>query len=212
MPAWRYTGAPVSLGLRSTVEEGAPLNFVGNKVTIRAIEHGDLELLAKFHNDPEVGRMIEFSWPISAHAQEAFFERSTADQSTRRLIIECPAHGVVGYTGLWGIDWINRRATNGIIIGKQEARGKGYAQDAILTLLRVAFDDLGLHRVDADIFEFNEPSLRLYTRRCGFREEGRRRGHIFREGRYWDRILLGIQAEEYRQHVARLSYWKGSQP
>jgi RimJ/RimL family protein N-acetyltransferase len=151
--------------------------------------------------------MIEFSWPIALHAQEAFLDRATADETTRRLVIQTEQDGVIGYTGLWGINWIDRRATNGIIVGKAEARRKGYAQDAILTLLRVAFCELGLRRIDVDIFEFNDASLRLYTERCGFKVEGRRRGHIFRNGRYWDRILVGITAEEYQAHVDRLGYW-----
>jgi RimJ/RimL family protein N-acetyltransferase len=178
------------------------MNFFGERVVLRGIERKDLTLLAAFHNDPEVGKMIEFSWPISLEQQERFFERQVGDDRTKRLVIETTQEGVIGYTGLWGIDWIDRRATNGIIIGKKEARRKGYAVDALETIAGVAFDHLGLHRLDADIFEFNEPSRRLYIDRCGWTEEGRRREHIYRNGRWWDRILVGLTEAEWRSRQA----------
>ena len=182
------------------------MRFVGRKVTLRGIEREDLPVLAEFHNDPALAETIEFSWPISLHQQAEFFERVSRDERSKRLCIEIPGQGVIGYTGFWGIHWIDRRATNGIIIGKDQQR-HGYGMDAIMTVLRVAFDNLGLHRVDAEIFEHNPASLRLYVEKCGFREEGRRREHVFHQGRFWDRILVGITAAEYYEHARAIEYW-----
>jgi RimJ/RimL family protein N-acetyltransferase len=174
--------------------------FVGRKVTLRAIERADLEILARFHNDPEVASSIEFAWPLSMASQERFFERVDRDERSKRLVVEARGEGVIGYTGLWGIDWINRRATNGIIIGRRDLQRRGYAKDTLMTIARVAFDELGLHRLDAEVFAFNEASLRLYVG-VGWREEGRRREHIYRQGRFWDSVLVGILATEYRERA-----------
>jgi RimJ/RimL family protein N-acetyltransferase len=183
------------------------MRFVGRKVTLRAIERQDLPMLAEFHNDPALADTIEFSWPISLHQQEKFFERASQDEGSKRLCIELPDQGVIGYTGFWGIHWIDRRATNGIIIGRKDLQRQGYGTDAIMTMLRVAFDHLNLHRIDAEIFEHNPHSLQLYVGKCGFREEGRRREHIFHRGRFYDRILVGITAAEYRKQVETTGYW-----
>ena len=143
-------------------------------------------------------------------AQERFFERNVTDERSKRLVIETAEFGVIGYTGLWGIDWVDRRATTGIIIGRKEAQGKGYATDALWSLMRAAFEYVGLHRLDAEIFEFNERSLKLYVDRCGWKEEGRRRLHVFRDGRYWDRVLVGITADDYRELARSSGYWNRS--
>lgn len=183
------------------------MHFVGKKVVIRAIEREDLAFLRDLHNAPDVARTIEFAWPLSMAHQERFYERTITDGTTKRLVIEASGQGPIGYTGIWGIDWVDRRATNGIILGSK-FRGQGYATDAIMTVARVAFDDVGLHRLDAEIYEFNEASVALYTRHCGWREEGRRREHVFRNGRFWDRILVGITATEYRAFCEERGYWK----
>lgn len=183
------------------------MNFYGKRVVLRAIERADLEALARFHNDPAIAGTLEFGWPISMAAQERFFERNAGDDRSKRLVIETKEFGVIGYTGLWGIDWVDRRATNGIIIGRPEAQGRGYATDAIWAVMRAAFDYVGLHRLDAEIFEFNQPSLKLYLGRCGWREEGRRRQHVFRDGRHWDRVLVGITRDEYRSKAEAEGYW-----
>lgn len=177
----------------------------GDRVVLRAIERQDLKPLMEFHNDPEIGAMLEFSWPLSTVDQEAFFERQRIDERSKRLVIETAEHGVVGYTGLWGIDWIDGRAVNGIVVGKKEARRRGYAADALDTIAAAAFDQLRLHRLDARIYEFNEASLKLYVDRCGWVIEGRQREWVYRDGRHWDLILVGMTASDFAARRGRTS-------
>ncbi len=183
------------------------MHFVGKKVVIRAIERSDLTALAALHNDPELGANLEFSWPISLASQEKFFERLDTNPNTKRFAVHHPEEGIVGYTGLWGIDWIDRRATEGIIIDKR-FHGRGFATDALMTLQRAAFEQIGLHRIDAMIYEFNTVSLKLHIDRCGFKEEGRRREHIFRNGRWWDTVMVGVLAADYNEFSKASRYWE----
>lgn len=179
------------------------MHFRGKLVNIRAIEQDDLGFIAAFHNDPEIARSLEFSWPISMEQQDAFLQRNLSDASTKRLIVETDAEGVIGYTGFWGIDWINRRATHGLIVGRKELHGRGYGTDIVMTCARIAFEELCLNRLEASIFEFNHASLQVYLQRCGWVEEGRMRKCLYRNGRFHDVIRVGILADEYRQHVAK---------
>jgi RimJ/RimL family protein N-acetyltransferase len=67
---------------------------------------------------------------------------------------------------------------------------------------RVGLDD-GLarrgpgRRVWLEVYEYNKRGLRVYEN-VGFRVEGRLRQDTFREGRYWDTILMGILREEWQ--------------
>ncbi|WP_054821309.1 GNAT family N-acetyltransferase [Arthrobacter sp. JCM 19049] len=46
------------------------------------------------------------------------------------------------------------------------------------------------------MYEYNQRAQRTYTR-LGFRPEGRQRAAVFHDGRFHDRILMGLLANEY---------------
>jgi RimJ/RimL family protein N-acetyltransferase len=63
-----------------------------------------------------------------------------------------------------------------------------------------AFEVLGLHRVGLSVFAFNVRAIRAYER-VGFHAEGRLREAIWRDGRFWDEIQMGLLTDEW--HAAR---------
>jgi RimJ/RimL family protein N-acetyltransferase len=69
--------------------------------------------------------------------------------------------------------------------------------DAVTTLIRFAFDALGLHRLEADVDPRNERSLRLLARQ-GFRVEGHLRETYFVGGEVQDSVILGLLRREWR--------------
>ncbi|MFN2157525.1 MAG: GNAT family N-acetyltransferase, partial [Anaerolineae bacterium] len=73
--------------------------------------------------------------------------------------------------------------------------GKGYGSDAIRTLLRFAFDEMNLHRVQLTVYEDNARAIRAYEK-CGFRHEGRLRDAVYRKGRYYDMLLMSVLSGE----------------
>jgi len=98
--------------------------------------------------------------------------------------------------GIHGIDWIHRYGTTGSLIGEKEYWGKGLGTDAKMHLLDHAFNTMNLHRICSNVFEWNERSLR-YNLKCGYKIEGSRRQHLFRNGKYWDLIELGLLREDW---------------
>ena len=65
-------------------------------------------------------------------------------------------------------------------------------------MLGVAFDELGLHRVDLIAFDFNRPALACYER-AGFRLEGQLREDTLVGGEWWSTSLMSILEEEWRR-------------
>ena len=51
--------------------------------------------------------------------------------------------------GLHTIDWKNRHATTGTFIGEEQWRGKCFGTHAKMLLLRWAFDELGLNKIES---------------------------------------------------------------
>jgi RimJ/RimL family protein N-acetyltransferase len=185
------------------------MNIHGKHVRLRAIEEGDLPLLQQWSNDPEIQWMLGgWHFPTSLRDQHAWLAALSCQSLHQRFAIDVPGQGMVGTANLVSIDWKNRSASHGILIGDDAARGKGYAVDTVMAIMRYAFDELGMARLDTDIIEYNQPSLRLYLERCGWTRDGVRPNGHFRKGRYWDKVLAGITRERYLEHAAATRYWE----
>lgn len=72
---------------------------------------------------------------------------------------------------------------------------QGYMTEAIACILRFAFKDLGLHRVEAACLEANVASKSL-LRKSGFREEGFARGYLRINGRWQDHVLFALLRDD----------------
>jgi RimJ/RimL family protein N-acetyltransferase len=103
---------------------------------------------------------------------------------------------LIGFTGLEGDFFPHGEAFVGIGIGEREMWGKGYGTDAMKVILCYAFTELNLRRVALDTFEYNPRAIRSYEK-AGFVHEGRVRGYLYRDGRRWDLIFMGILREEW---------------
>lgn len=71
--------------------------------------------------------------------------------------------------------------------------GQGYMSEGFTLVVRFAFDDLGLHRLEADIQPDNEPSLR-FARKVGFRREGYSPAFAYIDGAWRDHERWAINS------------------
>jgi len=173
----------------------------GKIVRLRALEPGDLERAYAWVNDREVTRYLMLRYPMSRSDEEKWLEESSGKNGFRRNVrfaIETKDGTHIGNTGLHFISPEDRCAELGIMIGDKSFWSNGYGTDAIVTLLRFAFDQMNLHRVALGVFPFNERGIACY-RKCGFIEEGRNRENIYKDGRYHDIIRMGILRDEFEQ-------------
>jgi len=168
----------------------------GKRVRLRAIEREDIPRFLKWLNDPDLRRYLRMYLPLSRAQEEGWFERQLKDEGQRVLAIETMQGQHIGNIGLHRIDWKDRCAELGIFIGESQFRDQGYGTDAVRTLLRLAFEEMGLHRISLRVFDFNQRAIRCYEK-CGFHHEGRLREGHFTGGSYHDVLLLGILATEF---------------
>ncbi|MBK8614422.1 MAG: GNAT family N-acetyltransferase [Flavobacteriales bacterium] len=184
------------------------MNIKGKKVLLRAIEPQDLAQLQQWANDPEIQSGLGgWHFPSSSEDQRKWYASLSLGSINQRFALETPDHGLIGTANIVDIDWKNGNAFHGLMLGDKEIRGKGYGLDAVMTIMRYAFDELGLHRLDGSMIEYNEASLGLYIGKCGWKEEGRQRDWYFRKGRHWDRILVGVTAADHKELVVTTKYW-----
>jgi len=171
----------------------------GEGVRLRAIEREDIPTFVRWFNDPEVRRYILVYEPMSRAKEERWFEEQLSRQNEILLGIEVKdgdrwVH--IGNIGLHRIDWKNRFAVLGVVIGEKAYWGRGYGTEAVRTLLRFAFLELGLHRVELETYSFNPRAIRCYEK-AGFRHEGTRRQALYRDGVFHDVFIMGILRDEF---------------
>ena len=74
-------------------------------------------------------------------------------------------------------------------------RGRGAAGEASRLLQRHLIREVGFHRLQLEVYAFNERGL-AHADRCGFVREGVRRKAYWRDGRWVDGVLFGLVEED----------------
>ena len=185
------------------------MNIKGKIVTLRAPELADVAKLHLWANDPEIWNMLGgWHFPFSSRSTEEWVAgRKDSNLTDHVFCIDTPEEGMIGTANIISIDWKNKNAFHGMMIGQAKLRGKGYALDALFALMRYAFQELGLNRLDGDMIAYNERSLRFYLDKAGWKREGVKRDWYYRGGAFHDKIVVGVTRQDYLDIVAKTNYW-----
>ncbi len=177
----------------------------GELVRLGAIDHEELgKFYAKWNQDSELTRLMDARMVSlrSAKAISDFFEKENKEMSPVEhpfTIRSLEDNHLLGDIGLYVIgEWMPRDAFVGIAIADRNDWGKGYGTDAMKTILRYAFTELNLRRVTLTVFEYNPRAIRSYEK-TGFQHEGRLRGALFRDGKRWDMLYMGILRDDWKE-------------
>ena len=140
--------------------------------------------------------------PTSVAAEEAFIAGTNANPMEVQLaIVVRETDRLIGVAGLEKTDVRHRHTMFGIGIGDKTAWGKGYGTETTRLLAAHAFETLNLNRVWLSVYEYNPRGIRAYEK-AGFRVEGRLRQDCYRDGRYWDTILMALLREDWEKQRA----------
>lgn len=175
----------------------------GRHVGLRAVEADDLERLLVWRNQPEFRRYFREHRELSgAHQQQWYTTKVVNDPSTRMFaIVNCDSDKLMGACGLCYIDWINRTADFSIYIGHDHLYVDDvYAVDAGVQLLKYGFEELALHRIWCEIYDFDKAKKELLSR-LGFTLDGRHRQTHWAEGTWHDSLFYGILVDEFSQKL-----------
>lgn len=167
--------------------------IIGKKVALRSPRAMDVKYFVKWMNNPETREYLIRRFPISTLDEKEWVEkisRMAKNPTDIVFVIETRADNKpIGTIGLHNINWVDRNATTGTVIGDENFRNKGYATEAKLLLLKYAFDAIGLHKIHSRAFVKNLAS-RKYSEKCGYVEEGVLKEEMFRDGVFEDAVAL----------------------
>ena len=141
-----------------------------------------------------------YTHPLDREQLEANFQQSLGEKPIRLIykVLDSDTGSVVGHIELGNIDPRNRSVRiSRVLVGDISYRGKGIGTEIVEKALKVVFEDLGMHRVELVVFDFNSPAIRLYTK-LGFVEEGRLRESRAMGDEFWSLYQMSILEDEWR--------------
>lgn len=174
--------------------------IAGKKVRLVAVGNEYLHYYKKWINDPDVSDYLgTVGFPFSLKEERQWVERNVASgDSAAHFTILTKGGRPIGNMALLEINYVNRNAQLGIMIGEKAYWSKGYGTDAIETLLGFAFDTLGLHKVELRLNPGNKRALACY-RKCGFKLEGKKREQTYHHGEYCDELIMSVLKKEWER-------------
>jgi RimJ/RimL family protein N-acetyltransferase len=174
------------------------------RLLLRPLIPGDADALLAYRSRLDVSRWVPFD-PMS---RDDILERIAGQWSRTELTDEGQALTLgaeVAATGELAGDvilmWHSREHAGGEVgyVLNPALGGHGYATEAARAMLRLGFEDLGLHRIVARIDEDNEASAKL-ARRLGMRQEARLVQNEFFKGRWSNELDFAMLASEWFAH------------
>lgn len=173
----------------------------GERIMLREYQQGDLPYMRKWVTDPEIVDNLSdiFLYAQSLQETESFLTMVLSGKAQNQkffVIADKITEEYLGQIDLIKIDWKNRIAEMGIVIGKKDLLSKGLGTEAIKLMQDFVFQRLNLNRLQLKVHDYNERAQRCYVK-CGFVEEGRSRQSFFINGKYTDYVQMAILREEY---------------
>lgn len=177
--------------------------YYGTKVKLRAYKKEDIPLAYDFVNDGELKKLLvtDVPFPTMYEEEEQWYESLLKDKDNYNFAIEDLETGnYIGGCGINKLDWLNRVATIGIMIGDKRYWGKGYGTDAVKVLNKFIFQQMNMNKIKLNVFSFNERAKKSYDK-CGFQIEGILRQELFRDGEYYDEYVMALLLEDWKRKV-----------
>jgi RimJ/RimL family protein N-acetyltransferase len=179
--------------------DGARRRFMiaGEHIILRAFEREDAERCYRWMNDPNVVRTLKSRYPIAFQNELEWLERAMHPSVTERhfAIERRDDRTHVGNASIHDIDWVSRTGWFGLFIGEPSAWNRGFGTDAILTLVRFAFDEMNLRKLRVNVFDYNDRAMHVLLTH-GFVQEGKLARDFYREGQYHDLVILSVFRDE----------------
>lgn len=177
------------------------------KILFRKVQESDLEKIRLWRTNPEVTKYMYTDPLITREEQLQWFKKINSDSTKRYWVVNVDGQDV-GIVCLYGIDFLNKRATWAYYIGEENIRGIGIGKNIELNILDYVFEVLLLNKLCCEVLTENEKVVKIHEK-LGSKIEGVRRQHILKGEEYKDIVEMGILREEWKNIKNNFEYFKG---
>ncbi len=175
--------------------------LLGQKIYLRAIETEDLERLRKWRNRPEFKRNFREYRELSRTMQNNWFNNIVNGDKSTIMFAICrnATEELLGCCGLCYINWVQRNADLSLYIGYENSYidNEGFAEEACRLLFSYGFDELNLHKIWTELYEYDKVKKDFYMEKFGFKVDGLLRDNHYMDGKWWGSWMLSLLKDEF---------------
>lgn len=170
---------------------------------LREIDRKDLSSINKWRNNPELisclGAPFRF---INLTVDEKWYDSYMSNRSNqvRCAIVNDADDLILGMVSLVTIDYMNQSAEFHIMIGESENQGRGIGTFAVVEMLKHAFYNMNLQRIELTVLEDNIRAQKLYEK-VGFVREGIKRKAKYKNGKFVNMILYSVLKDDFEKKM-----------
>jgi ribosomal-protein-alanine N-acetyltransferase len=170
-----------------------------SRTRLRWISENDTDAFYAIYSNPEVMRYWSTP-PLPDRDSASKLISEIHDLFQRRMILKWGIalrsdDQLIGSITLFNLSFPHRRAEIGYALAR-EFWGHGYMNEALMALLKYAFEVLELHRIEADVDPRNTASIKT-VERLGFQREGILRERWQVNGEIQDALFYGLLKHEW---------------
>ena len=180
----------------------------GRRVLLRTLVPADLEYLSEWAEDAFLDRMVGsellHSYKHVYDKHPSFYEACLNDPTQVVLVImsvrpeQTWGRRPLGLVRLFNIHLLEGYAFLETMLADVRAVRRGMGVEAGKLICAYGLDVLGLHRIEAKVYEYNQLSINS-LKRHGFKQEGILRKAGFYDGQHYDVIVFGILRPELEE-------------
>ncbi len=171
----------------------------GQGFRLRRATPQDVDFLVDLATNEDVE---PFMSAAAAKDRDGTLERIERSEKESELyghfVIEVEWHGSTWRAGAMAFSIVNERSRIAQLYGVMlhpDFRGRGLAAEATKLFARYLLDDLDFHRVQLEVYGFNDRAIRHFER-SGFHQEGVKRRAYSRHDEWVDGVLFGLVQED----------------
>ena len=172
--------------------------LTGKTIILRPIGSADAEALMASMDDGEVNRLTGTQASFTLEQVREFYGRvaEADDRVDYAIVLPDSPEQALGEVVLNDIDWTNRTSNFRIALFHSADFGKGYGTEATELIVAFGFEQLNLHRIELEVYDFNPRAAHVYEK-VGFVREGVRRDVLLWDGVYQSAIVMSLLQPEY---------------
>lgn len=127
-----------------------------------------------------------------------WFDNLLLDNSTyNKAIFDSSTGTLIGYAGICNLSKTNLSGEYFIFIGDKDYNNKGIGTYVTKEIIKYGFENLNLNRIMLTVSNENIGAVKAYTK-ANFKQEGVMRQAAYRDGKFHDKIIMGILKEEWK--------------
>jgi RimJ/RimL family protein N-acetyltransferase len=147
----------------------------------------------------------QFRFPLNGKKLDWYIKDTNDFEKSDTLVYKAVDDETGQTVGHISLSVINRQNGSAritrVLVGNSAERGKGIGEQIIKAMLKIGFEEIGLHRMSLGVYDFNEQGVRCY-KKCGFNVDGVLRDIKKHGDTYWSLMEMSILENEYREKFA----------